>query len=140
MERILRIPLSDNMNEDFIAWHHIKSYTFTVRSAYYVEWNHQHGQNLRRGDGQGYSSTNPVWEITWKLNLPSKINIFLWKALHGVIPGLSVLANRHIKVNPQRPICMGGAKDMRHLMFTCRRAKDVWRSLGLGDYQECPGC
>ena len=35
------------------------------------------------------------------------------------------------QVNPQCPICMGGAEDMRHLMFTCQRAKEVWRSLGL---------
>jgi hypothetical protein len=26
---------------------------------------------------------------------------------------------------------MQGSEDIRHLMFTCKRAKEVWKSLGL---------
>lgn len=44
-----------------------------------------------------------------------------------------MLANRHINVRAQCPVCLQGAKDMRHLMFTCQRAKEVWKSLGLLD-------
>jgi hypothetical protein len=29
-ERILRIPLSDNLGDDFIAWHKTKSFNFSV--------------------------------------------------------------------------------------------------------------
>lgn len=38
IDRILRIPLSDHMDELFVAWHCTKSYTFSVRSTYYVEY------------------------------------------------------------------------------------------------------
>jgi hypothetical protein len=53
VSRILSIPLNGNMDEDFIAWHFTKSYSFSVRSAYYVEWNHNNGNILNRRDGQG---------------------------------------------------------------------------------------
>lgn len=53
-ERILKIPLNVKVMEYFVAW----NLTFTVRSAYYCEWNHQFGLKLRRGDGQGASTTN----------------------------------------------------------------------------------
>ena len=131
--RILKIPLNHNMTEDFIAWHLTKSYSFTVKSAYYVQWNSQFGQNYRRHDGLGTSTQNPVWEILWKLRVPLKVKIFGWKALHGMIPGLSILANRHIKTTAQCPVCKLGPEDIKHLMFTCARARQVWTAIGIMD-------
>jgi hypothetical protein len=85
-------------------------------------------------DGQGPVQVNPVWEELWKLSVPSKVKIFGWKALHGIVPGMGVLANRHIKVAAQCPICKQGCEDITHLLFTCMRAKQVWRALGLWSY------
>jgi hypothetical protein len=44
---------------------------------------------------------------------------------------MSVLANRHIPVSGQCPVCAQGAEDVKHLIFTCNGAKDVWEALGL---------
>uniref|UniRef100_A0A8R7V853 Reverse transcriptase zinc-binding domain-containing protein n=1 Tax=Triticum urartu TaxID=4572 RepID=A0A8R7V853_TRIUA len=44
---------------------------------------------------------------------------------------MCILSNRHIKVNPQCPVCKSGPEDIRHLIFTCTRAKEVWGKLGL---------
>jgi hypothetical protein len=104
-ERILRIPLSAQLEEDFVAWHLTKSYSFSVKSAYYSEWNHCNGRRLNRVDEQGPASLNPVWDILWKLKIPSKIKIFVWKALRGTIPGMAILADRHIPVSPQCLVC-----------------------------------
>lgn len=82
-------------------------------------------------DGQGTSGRNPAWEILWKLRVPSKVKIFAWKALHGILPGLAILANRHIPTRCQCPVCTKGAEDIKHLMFTCYQAKQVWRALGI---------
>ena len=128
--RILKIPLSTHLTEDFIAWHKTRPFSFSVWSAYYTEWEHQFGARIRRCD-DGPSTLNPVWEILWKLQVPSKIKIFGWKALHGIIPGMSVLANRHIPVSGLYPMCKRGAENLKRLMFTCDRAKEVWLSLGL---------
>jgi hypothetical protein len=87
-QKVLEIPPSQNLEEDFVAWHETKSFIFSVWSAYYLEWEHQYGGRLRRRDGQGASTQNPIWEILWKLNIPSKINFFGWRALHGLIPGV----------------------------------------------------
>ena len=108
-----------------------KPFCFSVRSAYYVEWNHQNGHILTRSDGQGSATTNHVWEILWSLQVPSKVKIILWKALHGIVPSMSNLANRHIPVSGKCPICSLDAEDIRHIMFSCPRAKEVWRSLGI---------
>lgn len=59
--------------------------------------------------------------------------MYMWQALRGVIPGMGALAHRHIKVSPQCPICREGAEDIRHLLFTCIRARKVWKALGIMD-------
>jgi hypothetical protein len=46
--RILQIPLAVGMMEDFVSWNHTKTGMFSVRSAYHLEWDHQHGRKLRR--------------------------------------------------------------------------------------------
>jgi hypothetical protein len=98
--KLLEIPLSQNLEEDFVAWHKTKSFTFSVRCAYYSEWEHQYGGRIIRRDGQGASSQNPMWEILWKLNVPSKVKIFAWRVLNGLISEVGVLASRHIRVSP----------------------------------------
>ena len=83
VSRIQRIPLSLHLQEDFVAWHFTKNHVFSVRSAYYAEWNHLNGRKLSRADEQGTSICNPVWEILWKLQVPSKVKFFFWRALLG---------------------------------------------------------
>jgi hypothetical protein len=78
VERIMRIPLSDTM-EDFIAWHYTKIGFFSVRSTYHVEWDHQHGRKLQRTTGIGSTDINPVWRKLWGIKVPTKVK----KKLHG---------------------------------------------------------
>ena len=61
------------------------------------------------------------------------MKFFAWRALHGIVSGMSMLANRHIKVQPQCPVCKQGPEDMWHLMFARERSKEVWKKLGLHD-------
>jgi hypothetical protein len=44
----------------------------------------------------GDSQHKKLWKRLWSLNVPAKIKIFGWRVLHGLIPCLGVLANRHI--------------------------------------------
>ena len=70
------------------------------------------------------------------MEVPGKVKKIIWRALHGVIPSTSIIASRHIKVSAECPICMAGAEDIRHLLFTCLRAKEVWNALGLSNFVE----
>ena len=44
---------------------------------------------------------------------------------------MAVLANRHISNIGGCPVCKNGAEDIKHVIFTCDRAKVVWSSLGV---------
>uniref|UniRef100_A0A453R7C6 Reverse transcriptase zinc-binding domain-containing protein n=1 Tax=Aegilops tauschii subsp. strangulata TaxID=200361 RepID=A0A453R7C6_AEGTS len=130
-EWILSIPISQHNMTDFIAWSYTKNGLFSVRSAYSVEWNYQYGSKLKYSNGMGRSTRNPIWCQIWKLSCPAKVKIFLWRTLHGTLPCRATLTNRHMKVSPLCPTCSQGVEDTKHLLFLCRKAKEVWKRLGL---------
>jgi hypothetical protein len=37
----------------------------------------------------------------------------------------------YLPISGQCLVCAQGAEDVKHLIFTCNRARDVWESLGL---------
>ena len=74
-----------------------------------------------------------MWKKLWKLKIPGRIKIFGWRALHRLIPGRAILANRHTKNTGGCPLCPNGAEDIKHILFTCGRAKEVWRALSVWD-------
>ena len=104
-----------------------------MRSGYHSEWSHQFGPSAGQLSLPGGSVTNPVWKIVWKLKIPSKVKIFIWRSLHGIIPLKSILVNRHIGTSGQCPICDQSAEDIRHLLFQCTTAQEMWMSLGLSN-------
>jgi hypothetical protein len=69
----------------------------------------------------------------WKLKVASKIKIFIWKALHGTVPGKTILAARHIPALRQCPVYSTGPEDICQLLFTFPRAWCIWEALGLHD-------
>jgi hypothetical protein len=76
-------------------------------------------------------SLRQFWGILWKLNVPAKVKIFCWRAMHGILPLKSILAGRHIGTSGQCPLCSLHAEDILHMMFGCQGATSIWRGLGL---------
>ena len=50
--------------------------------------------------------------------------------LHGCIPCFVTLTKKHIINSGTCPMCQ--SEDVRHAMFACHRAKEVWSALGIG--------
>jgi hypothetical protein len=51
--------------------------------------------------------------------------------MEETIPCNAVLANIHIPVSAQCPLCGIGVEDTKHMLFQCSKAKAVWKRLGL---------
>ena len=133
VQRILKIPLAIGMMEDFVSWNYTKTGIFTVRSAYYTEWDHQHGRKLLRTNGQGTAEINPVWSKVWSMKVSAKVKIFSWRFLHEAIPCKCTLANRHIINSSLCPVCSIYCEDMLHAFFQCPMIQEIWENLGLNE-------
>ena len=130
-ERILQIPIFQQETEDFVAWHLTKTGIFSVRSAYYKQWEDSYVDKNSNNAAISSSTNHPVWKRLWSLKVPSKVKIFLWRCLHNAIPCQCVLANRHIGTSGQCPVCKVNAEDISHALFRSPWAGEIWRSIGL---------
>ena len=70
------------------------------------------------------------------LSIRPPLPLFAWRALHGAIPCLVVLANKHILNEVNCPMCQTETEDIRHILFSCSRAREVWSSLGIWQHIE----
>jgi hypothetical protein len=129
--RILSIPLPTNGMEDFVAWRHNKNSIFSVRSAYHGEWKHQFGEKERNIHAPGNSRINGVWKSLWSSYVSAKVKKIAWKSLHGILPCYGVLANRYVPISSQCPRCSLHCEDIKHVLFDCEHAKEVWTKLGV---------
>ena len=130
-QRVLVTPLPMHNMSDFIAWSFTKNGCFTVRSAYFEEWNKQYGRKLQHTNGMGKINVNIIWSKFWKLSCLAKVKIFIWRTLHRTLLCRGRLANRHMKVSPICPSCSNGLEDTKYMLFACQKAKEVWERLGL---------
>ena len=50
-----------------------------------------------------------------------------------MVPCRSVLANKHLKINPCCPTCKVGPDTIKHPLFECKLVSDVWKLLCIED-------
>ncbi|KAK3189087.1 hypothetical protein Dsin_028648 [Dipteronia sinensis] len=92
--KILRIPIGRGKREELIIWHYEGDGTYMVKSGYWL------GINLE--DKSRPFNTNPstrLWSFFWKLKIPSKVKILIWKASHYWIPTKASIARRGIQIS-----------------------------------------
>ncbi|XP_019166879.1 PREDICTED: uncharacterized protein LOC109162647 [Ipomoea nil] len=111
-ELILQIPVSINFKDDWFWKGDIRG-QYTVKDGYRC---------------QGELSTTPdaVWNNIWKLRVPPKWRIFLWKALSNILPTITNLVRRRVEIPNICPACGDYEEDIMHILCTCIYARRVW--------------
>jgi len=82
IEAIKAIPLCTAMLGDFWAWSYEKSGLFSVRSAYRMLVHTRERRTAWLEHSAGYSNVASVekeWGELWKIKVPSKVRVFLWR-------------------------------------------------------------
>ena len=65
-----------------------------------------------------------------KIKLPKKIQVFVWRIMHNILPVCVNLANRRIPINRTCFRCEIEKEDSYHALRDCIVAKEVWQKLG----------
>lgn len=70
------------------------------------------------------------WKTIWKLKVPPKIQTFLWKLEHNVLPTLSFLMSRiHINLDATCRLCKADLESSDHIFKYCKLEISFWREV-----------
>lgn len=95
------------------------------------------------GEGSGQSNKAAVWKGLWRLRIPPKLRIFVWKACRNALAVRHNLQKRRVPVDKGCVFCAHADETQEHLFFYCEFARAMWfasplqldvRSLGDGDF------
>ncbi|KAK2659499.1 hypothetical protein Ddye_006032, partial [Dipteronia dyeriana] len=93
---------------------------YTVKSGYWLR------QSLERD--QVCSSNGWLvnwWKRLWRLEVPLKIKIFIWKSCHDWIPSMSNLARRGMTVYDRCLRCKRCVESTLHALWDCPKLKNA---------------
>ncbi|KAL5578350.1 hypothetical protein UlMin_020049 [Ulmus minor] len=110
---ILSLPLPRRTTSDSLIWHYHKSGHYTVRSGYWL------ASQCRSVPSSSTSSITHWWKKFWRLRIPSKIRIFLWKAFHDWIPSSVNLVRHGVPSRNRCLICNEADDTTLHALWGC---------------------
>ncbi|KAK3211112.1 hypothetical protein Dsin_015818 [Dipteronia sinensis] len=124
VQEILSIPFGSGKTEDTMLWHYDERGLYTVKSGYCI------GQELAGSPGVSNNLAAKKWWLgLWKLNIPLKVKIFIWKASHEWIPTRANLTKRGLQLDNKCPMCMTETETTIHALWSCRKlqyARKEW--------------
>jgi hypothetical protein len=127
-ELIANIPLSTRRQSDFWAWHYERNGLFSVRSAYRMLINTSEQRSAWLEDRSGSSRVSEEekgWSMLWKVKVPSKIKVFLWRLARQSLPTADVAHHRHMAPHSLCAVC-GEQDSWRHSLLDFLQARSVW--------------
>ncbi|KAL5566455.1 hypothetical protein UlMin_029619 [Ulmus minor] len=113
-EAILSLPLPRRKVPDSFLWHYDKSGHYTVRSGYWLT------SNSKCIPSSSTTSHTSWWQRFWRLRIPSKIRMFLWKAFHNWIPSSVNLAKHGVPTQARCLICNETDDTTLHALWGCK--------------------
>ncbi|GLT58613.1 hypothetical protein SLA2020_314900 [Shorea laevis] len=134
---ILKIPTG--ACPDSLIWHHDKYNKFSIKSAYLLAYNTAHEPGSRESN---LNMTIGEWKHLWKLKIPPKVRVFVWRAILNSLPSLDNLVKRGVVQEMTCPNCHGADETLMHLLFFCPQVEPIWfgSTLGLNPRQLGVNC
>ncbi|PPD95929.1 hypothetical protein GOBAR_DD07047 [Gossypium barbadense] len=125
--RILTIPISDSRPEDIRVWKFEGTGEYTVKSDYraIVTELLQNKPNL----SPKTEEYRRFYQGLWKLDIPAKIKIYMWRLFHNLVPHYENLARRTLCEEAVCPLCKTELETSDHLLWACVILQDIWDAL-----------
>jgi hypothetical protein len=124
-DAILRTPVR-GLGEDLWAWEPGKHGIYSVKFVYkLLDTRRQQLEDVEAVVTSGDES----WYRIWKLDVPPKVRVFLWRVIHKFLPAKQVLHRRHIEPVATCDTCGGKEESIEHVLMDCTIAKIFWEQM-----------
>ena len=118
-QEILYTPHSKFGALDKILWFQSQKGAYIVNEGYKLITKEQDGTTTYGMNGKG-------WKNLWKLKIPYKIYLFLWKLLHNGLPIRMELNRRQIIVSTKCVMCEQEEETLDHSFLKCPFTRALW--------------
>lgn len=122
--RVLQTSLRWTDGEDVLIWLHSKSGEYTVKSGYDIIRGMEKPSTDMLSTSSGIDKR--TWKIIWQLNVSQKIKVFLWKAMHNILPVRDNLVRRRVVNSGRCPLCEQENETVEHALLFCPWTRPVW--------------
>ena len=123
-DAILKIPLSRSLPDDKLIWMGNNRGEFTVKSAYHLA--HCLVESKAEAESSNGDPFKPLWKNLWRLKLPAKVKIFVWRACVNGLLTRDKVCSHGISSNPECPICGKVLENVHHALLHCDFSNRVW--------------
>lgn len=112
-EEILSIPLGGQNRKDEVVWALDSKGVFSVKSAYHlaVQLN-----SANEASGSHVSGQKGKWRKIWKLNIPPRTRVGVWKIMKNYIPSKQNLIGKGLDINPGCSFCRSKLETLVHML------------------------
>lgn len=117
---ISELPLLQHGPMDRIIWFHDLRGIYTTKSGHFLAC-------LKKGFGPN----RLFWWLIWKLKIPSKLKIFVWRIGHSLLPTNAKIATINPNHNNLCPRCNFLTETLVHALRDCDHAKAILRLKGI---------
>ncbi|XP_057250615.1 uncharacterized protein LOC130591349 [Beta vulgaris subsp. vulgaris] len=69
---------------------------------------------------------NDLWRVAWKINGPSKLCHFVWRACKGSLGVMDVFRQRHVRKSSVCLVCGHVEESIIHALFDWKLASEIW--------------
>ncbi|XP_060961018.1 uncharacterized protein LOC133031516 [Cannabis sativa] len=115
---ILSIQLSEHAITDKWHWSEENSGFYTVKSAYWL---------LQQATRAAIAVNDQLlFKFLWQLDIPPKVQHFLWRVLVGCLPTKVQLGTKNVNVDLYCPFCNSALETITHVLIECRFAQSCW--------------
>lgn len=121
---ILAIPFPRGQAPDRMSWTFTNNGKYSVKSGYRF-WHDQYSDCITR------DQCSKGWTKLWRLEVPHKVRVLLWRIGRNNVPVRNMLRGRGVQTTIVCPMCMTDVEHLFHIFHDCRFAKECWRILQL---------
>lgn len=93
---------------------------YSIKSGYHRALNFKFSK-LPTGSKRGLQG----WHKIWRLDLPEKIKIFLWRTVRNLLTTADNLWKRKVMQEPICQMCKAKCEDIFHALMECKVARKI---------------
>jgi hypothetical protein len=81
---------------------------------------------MEEGNSSNSQTMESLWNYIWKMKGSMVVKTFQWQACNDILPTNEQLFKQHVTLDPLCPICGLESETLRHALWSCPSAKDMW--------------